>query len=100
MAKTRAQENRAVRQEALREWLSKKCTAQHLVDNIDKIEALDHTSETFRNELDKYKVANDQRLRVMNKYLPDVRTVELTGEAGEAIQVASTFEFIPVGSNA
>lgn len=100
MAKTRAQENRAVRQEALREWLSKKCTAQHLVDNIGKIEQLDTSSETFRNQLDKYKVANEQRLKIMNKYLPDLRTVELTGEGGEAIKVASTFEFIPVGSNA
>jgi len=99
MAKTRAQENRAIRQDALREWLSEKCTAQHLVDNVDKIEQLDTSSETFRNQLDKYKVANEQRLKIMNKYLPDVRTVEITGEAGAPIEVASTFEFIPVGSN-
>ena len=100
MAKTRAQENRAIRQEALRKWLSEKCTAQHLIDNLNKIEQLDPASETFRNQLDKHKIANEQRLKIMNKYLPDVRTVELTGEAGEAIQVSSSFEFVPVGSNA
>lgn len=99
MAKTRAQENRAIRQEALREWLSEKCTAQHLIDNLNKIEQLDPADETFRNQLDKHKVANEQRLKIMNKYLPDVRTVELTGEAGEAIKVASSFEFVPVGSD-
>ena len=99
MAKTRAQEKRAIRQEALREWLSVKCMAQHLIDTLNKIEQLDTADETFRNQLDKHNVANEQRLKIMNTYLPDVRTVELTGEAGEAIQVSSSFEFIPVGSD-
>jgi hypothetical protein len=86
MAKTRAQENRALRQEALREWLSEKCTAQHLVDNIQKIEALDPTAETFNNELNQLRTANEQRLKVMNKYLPDLKSAEITGEGGGAIQ--------------
>jgi len=87
MAKTRAQQNREIRQNALREWLSEKCTAQHLVDNIEKIEKLDPADESFKNQLDKYKVANDQRLRVMNKYLPDVRSVDLNlgGQEGNPI---------------
>ena len=74
---SRANENRRIRQEALREWLSEKCTAQHLVDNIDKIEKLDVTSDTFKNELDKYKVANDQRLKVLGKYLPDLKQTDM-----------------------
>jgi len=77
MAKTRAQQNRAMRQDALREWLSEKCTAQHLVNNIVKIEELDPTSETFVNDLNKLKVANEQRLKVLNKYLPDLKAVEM-----------------------
>jgi len=76
MGASTASRNRAVRQEALREWLSKKCTAQHLVDNIIKIEELDTESETFRNDLDKYRVANEQRLKVLNKYLPDLKATE------------------------
>ena len=99
MAATNANKQRAIRQDALREWLSEKCTAQHLVDNINKIEQLDHNSDTFRNELDKYRVANDQRLKVLGKYLPDLKSSEFTGEGGGPIQTDSVFEFIPVGSN-
>jgi hypothetical protein len=81
MAKTRAQENKAIRQDALRQWLSEKCTAQHLIDNIDKIEGLDTSSDTFANELNKYKIANDQRIRVMSKYLPDLKQSDISIDA-------------------
>lgn len=81
MAASIAAKNRQVRQEALREWLSEKCTAQHLVDNIGKIEDLDPEAETFSNDLAKYKTANDQRIRVMSKYLPDLKQQEITIEA-------------------
>lgn len=87
MAETRAQSNKRVRQEALREWLSKKCTAQHLVDNLDKIEKLDPNCESFSNDLAKYKVANEQRFKILDKYLPtekyveaDITATELTHE--------------------
>lgn len=99
MAATNAHKQRAIRQDALREWLSEKCTAQHLVDNINKIEELDPESDTFRNNLDKYRVANEQRLKVLGKYLPDLKSSEFTGEGGGPIQTDSIFEFIPVGSN-
>lgn len=80
MAKTRAQENRAIRQEQLRKWLSEKCTAQHLVENIIKIEKLDVSSDNFSNELNKLKVANDQRLKILDKYLPGISNVTLSGD--------------------
>jgi len=87
VAETRAQSNKRVRQEALREWLSKKCTAQHLVDNLDKIEKLDPNCESFSNDLAKYKVANEQRFKILDKYLPtekyveaDITATELTHE--------------------
>lgn len=99
MAATNAHKQRAIRQDALREWLSEKCTAQHLIDNINKIEELDPESDTFRNNLDKYRVANEQRLKVLGKYLPDLKSSEFTGEGGGPIQTDSIFEFIPVGSN-
>jgi hypothetical protein len=81
MAKTAAQKNRSIRQDSLREWLSKKCTAQHLVDNIEKIEGLDPECESFVNELAKRKVANEQRLKIMNKYLPDLSHTSIEGDS-------------------
>lgn len=81
MAKTNAQKQRALRQDTLREWLSNKCTAQHLVDNLNKIEDLDPESESFANTLNKYKVANEQRLKIMNKYLPDLHHSAIEGDS-------------------
>jgi hypothetical protein len=80
-----ATRQRAVRQEALREWLSKKCTAQHLVDNLNKIENLDCDADNFNNKLNKYKVANEQRFKVLDKYLPSLKSTEITGEGGGAV---------------
>ncbi len=72
MAKTRAQENRGIRQKALREQLSAQGHVQYIADNIKKIEALTH-SKSASFELNKLKVANDQRFRLLNKYLPDLK---------------------------
>jgi len=87
MAKTKAQQNRAIRQEALREWLSKKCTAQHLVDNLEKIEKLDPSVDNFRNSLDKYKVANEQRLKILGYYLPTLKGIELSEDGGGRLTI-------------
>ena len=76
------QANRAIRQETLREWLSAKCTGQHLIDNIEKIEGLDPTDEAFTNLLNKYKTANEQRLKILGYYLPALKGVEISGEGG------------------
>lgn len=90
MAKTRAQENRAIRQEALREQLSKQGHLQHVVDNINKMQELDEEGEFFKNSLEKLKVANEQRLRLINKYLPDLKNTEVTGDGGGTLTVTTT----------
>ena len=94
MAETRAHKNRKLRQDNLREWLSEKCTAQHLVDNINKIEDLDPCDEQFNNKLSKYKTANEQRIKVMNKYLPDLKTTEIIGDADNPLETNWKVEFI------
>jgi len=80
------------RQDSLREWLSNKCTAQHLVDNLNKIEQLDPDSEQFTNSLAKYKTANEQRFKILDKYLPSIKPVEVTGEDGGAIELDTRWE--------
>ena len=71
MAKTAAQKNRAIRQGELREYLAARGGVSYVLDNIEKIEQLDVTSETFDKELAKHKIANEQR--ILNKYLPDIK---------------------------
>ena len=44
-----------------------------MLENIEKIEALDTGCANFQKELLKLKTANEQRIRLLNKYLPDAR---------------------------
>jgi len=74
MAKTRAQKIRAVNQDELRVLMAEKNTVKQIIDNIEKIEGLNPEENTnFVKELNKYKTANEQRIRLLNKYLPDLR---------------------------
>jgi len=83
MAATNAAKNRAIRQEALREQLAEQCRLQHVFDNIRKLEDLEEELEP--NNFNRIKTANEQRLKLLNKYLPDLKSTELTGEGGGAI---------------
>ena len=79
MAKTVAQRQRAIRQEELRELISKKGLVQQVLVNLDKIENLQDGPEG-EFELKKLKVSNDQRMALIKKYLPDMSHQSLEGE--------------------
>ena len=87
MGATVAAKNRKIRQDSLREMLSKKCTVEQIVDNIKKIEDLDSSLEF--NDLQRIKVATDHRIKLLSKYLPDLKSVEMTGEDGKDLIPAS-----------
>lgn len=72
---SRAQANKAIRQEALRESLANKGLVQHVLDNVSKIQDLD--SELEHNDVQRLKIASELQLKLINKYLPDVKQVEL-----------------------
>jgi len=76
MAKTRAQLNKAVRVKSIREQLSAQGHIQHVVKNIDEIRSLDPGAENFSNSLQKFKVGAELSLRIVNKYLPDLKSAE------------------------
>ena len=87
MAKTRAQLNRAVRQEALREQLAAQGHVQHVIDNLEEMQKLDGKQETDKFNIDKLKIINEQKMKLISKYLPDLKAVELTGEAGGPVSI-------------
>ena len=87
MAKTRAQLNRAVRQEALREQLAAQGHVQHVIDNLEEMQKLDGTQETDKFNIDKLKIINEQKMKLISKYLPDLKAVELTGDAGGPVSI-------------
>jgi hypothetical protein len=86
MAANNPAKQRAMRQEQLRTYLSEKCRLEHVIDNIIKMEKEGASMET--NELNAIKYATDARLKLINKYLPELKATEVTGEGGEGLTVA------------
>ena len=86
MAATNPAKMRAVRQESLRELLSKQKHLEKAVENIVKIEEQGSYMET--NELNALKYATDARLKLLSKYLPDLKSQEITGADGDALTVS------------
>lgn len=74
MAKTRAQRERGIRQNELRAYLAERGRVDYVFDNIEKIEELDpETEQYFDKRLQQLKIANEQRIKLLNKYLPDMK---------------------------
>lgn len=68
---------KSVRQEALRQQLSAKGHVQHVIEMAEKLS--DEDREIDRDLVSRYKIAIDTKLRLMNKYLPDLKAVEVSG---------------------
>ena len=77
---TRAKENRAIRQEELRAKLSAGSHIQHVIDNANKLQELGTVLEP--NDIQRLKIASELKLKLINKYLPDVKQVELDANIG------------------
>ena len=87
MAMTRAQMNKKVRQEALRDQLSSQGHVQHVVDSINKLEQLDSALDA--TEVQRIRAAIDSRLKLVDKYLPSLKSIELTGDEDSPIAIAA-----------
>ena len=83
MPKTRAQENRAIRQEALREQLAAGGHVEHILDIASKLSEPDSTLES--TDIQRYKAAADIKLKLINKYLPDLKATEHSGQIDSEI---------------
>lgn len=87
MGTTAANKNRAIRQEALREQLSAQGHVQHIVEMLNEIQDLQRDLDS--NDLARYKVAIDTKLKLIGKYLPDLKSVEHTGDEDAPIAIAA-----------
>jgi len=87
MTATAATRNRAVRQEALREQLSAQGHVQHVIDIAEKLSNLDEVLDN--SDVQRLKAAADIKKGLINKYLPDLKSTELTGEGGGDITIAA-----------
>lgn len=85
------QRQKAMRQEQLREYLSSRNLIEHVVGLADKLS--DQTQEIPSDMVARHKIAIDTKLKLINKYLPDLKAVELTGEGGDPMAVKYTFSW-------
>jgi len=86
VAKTKAQLNRQVRQEALRDQLSQQGHEQYISEIISNLS--DPEMEYDSLWVQRLKAAADLRLKLMAKYIPDLKSTELTGPEGGDLVIA------------
>tara|TARA_R110000851_G_scaffold227068_5_gene379925 strand:+ start:495 stop:782 length:288 start_codon:yes stop_codon:yes gene_type:complete len=77
MATTPANKNRAIRQQALRDQLSNQGHVQHVIDISEKL--TDLKTELDSTQVHRLKSAADIKLKLIGKYLGDVKSIELSG---------------------
>ena len=89
MPATVADRNRAIRREALRVQLKGQGHVQHVVEIATKLRegylSLEGT------QIQSLKAAADLHCKMIGKYLPDLKAIELTGDDGESIKVDNTY---------
>jgi len=94
MAKTRAQQNRAIRQEALREQLANQGHIQHVVDCAEKL----GEPKIGSSEVTRLKAKAELHLKLVEKYLPSIKAIEHTGEDGGEINQNLKIIFVDTDS--
>jgi|TARA_R110001632_G_scaffold105782_6_gene215343 hypothetical protein len=77
---SRANENKRIRQEALREQLSNGKHVEHVIEMVDKISRLE--DELDAGQVNRLKIASDLKMRLINKYLPDLKQSEVELQGG------------------
>ena len=73
----RALKNRAIRQDEMRRQLSAKGLERHVIDMIKELRT---SPDVDSNTIARYRVSIDGSMRLINKYLPDLKSVEHSGE--------------------
>jgi len=76
---SRANQNKAIRQEALREQLAAQGHVQHVIDIANKLTDLEVKLEA--NDVTRLKAAADIKKGLISKYLPDLKSIELSEAA-------------------
>ena len=90
---SRANKNKAIRAKALREQLSAQGHVQHVIDISNKLADLDDILET--TDITRLKAAADIKCKLITKYLPDLKAVEMSGVDGKdliPISIKTTYE--------
>lgn len=74
---SRGQQNKRIRQEALREQLSAQGHVQHVIDIANKLSDLEEDLDALA--IQRLKAAADIKKGLISKYLPDLKQTEIEG---------------------
>ena len=74
---SRAEQNRRIRQDKLREQLSSQSHIQHVVEIANKLTDLDKELDSL--QIQRLKAAADIKKGLISKYLPDLKQMEIEG---------------------
>jgi hypothetical protein len=95
---SRADANRKIRKDALIEQLKHKGLCQQVIETCEKLANLDMPMESI--DVQRLKAANDGRLALVKKYLPDAKAIELTGKDGGDIGIDAGFTITVIDPSA
>jgi len=94
MGTTRANKNREVRKENYRELLSNQGHLQVVIENVEKLEDLE--TELDSSDVQRLNAAIGARMKLIDKYVPSLKSVEYTNEDGEVISPIIGVQFVGV----
>ena len=80
MPKAQKDINRDMRKMAIREQLKEQKHLEKAIDNIKKIETANGDMDVL--EFQRLKAATELRLKLVAKYIPDLKSIEHSGEIG------------------
>ncbi len=93
-----ADRNKKIRQEALREQLANKGLVQQVLEISEKLNDLDQDLDA--NKVTRLKTAAELKLKLVNKYLPDLKQTELIGDPDNPLQHSvSVWNLVGVNAN-
>jgi len=91
MAKTTKQAMKQARQINHRQKLSEGGHLHYAIESIEKIEKL-KAGDASAFELNKLKISAELRLKLVDKFLPNLKGVELSGVDGNPIEIDQVWE--------
>ena len=97
---SRANQNRAIRQEALRASLEAGGHIQHVLDICKDLDDL--TIDMDAIAVQRKRAVIDTKMKIIGKYLPDTKSVELSNKDGESFKTDSKWvvEFVNADTEA
>ena len=86
VAKTKAQLNRQMRQEGLRDFLAQQKLIEKVIEISNKL--IEPEEEYDALDIQRMRTAAELNLKLASKFLPDLKSTELTGPEGGDLVIA------------